>query len=70
MAEDRNSEARFGGQYMVQDRDHMSDISQVPDKATRGSVRQADQSQAGARQQGGDDNSAGRQRAEQRRQAQ
>jgi hypothetical protein len=54
MAEDRNEQGRFGGQYMVQDRDHMSDIAQVPDKANRDRVRQSDQSQTGGRQQGSD----------------
>lgn len=68
MAEDRNEQSRFGGQYMVQDRDHMSEVPQATDKANRGGVRQSEQSQGDARQQGGDDRSAGRQQGEQRRQ--
>ena len=66
MAEDRNSESRFGGQYMVQDRDHMSEIPQATDKATRGGTRQSEQSQAGARQQGGEQNARGQQGGGQR----
>jgi hypothetical protein len=38
MAEVRNNEGRFGGQYMIQDRDHMSEIGQSADKANRGGV--------------------------------
>jgi hypothetical protein len=68
MAEDRNNEGRFGGPYMVQDRDHMSEISPVTDKANRGGVGQSEQSQAGGRQQGSDDHSPGRQQGKQPRQ--
>jgi len=70
MAEDRNDQSRFGGQYMVQDRDHMSDISEVSNKPGRTGVRQADQTQTGARQQGGDDQVAGPQQGGRRRQVQ
>ena len=66
MAEDRNDASRFGGQYMIQDRDHMSGISQETDKADRG-VRQSDQSQSGGRQQGGDDHGAASQQGGGRR---
>ncbi len=61
MAEDRNDQSRFGGQYMVQDRDHMSEISDAPDKSNRGVVRQPEQSQPVARQQGGNDSPTGQQ---------
>ena len=55
MAQVSNSEDRFGGEYMIQDRDHMSEIDQATDKANRGGVRQSDQSQSDTRQQGGED---------------
>src|SRR5271155_5147510 len=58
MAQVRNSEDRFGGEYMVQDSNHMSGINQVTDKANRGNARQAEQSQAGGRQQGSGDHNA------------
>ena len=61
MAEDRNEASRFGGQYMVQDRDHMSEIAPVEDSANRGAVRQSEQSQTGARQQGGERTTRGQQ---------
>ncbi len=67
MAEDRN-ESRFGGQYMVQDRDHMSEIRQTTDKANRG-VRQSEQSQSGGGQQGNGDQSALAQQGDRRRQS-
>ncbi len=51
MAQVGNSEDRFGGEYMIQDRDHMSEIGQGEQNAQRGS-RQADQSQNAGRQQG------------------
>jgi hypothetical protein len=61
MAEDRNDQSRFGGEYMIQDRDHMSEISQVADKANRGGVRQVEQAQTDGRQQGGDQSAGGQQ---------
>jgi hypothetical protein len=69
MAEVRNDESRFGGQYMIQDRDHMSDIAQTSDKANRSGVRQSEQSQSESRQQGAGDDSAGRQQGGGRRQS-
>lgn len=48
-----NNESQFSGEYMIQDRDHMSGVGQPKAKAN-GSVRQAEQSSSGARQQGGD----------------
>ena len=69
MTEVRNNQSRFGGQYMIQDSDHMSEIEQTTDKANRGGVRQSDQSQSGGRQQGGDDQSASTQQAGGRRQS-
>jgi hypothetical protein len=53
MSQVGNNQDRFGGQYMVQDRNHLSEISPATDKAPRG-VRQSDQSQDATRQQGGD----------------
>ena len=61
MAEDRNEASRFGGQYMVQDRDHMSEIAPVEDNANRGGVRQSEQSQTGSRQQGAERTARGQQ---------
>jgi hypothetical protein len=55
MAEVRNNESRFGGEYMIQDRDHMSEINQATNEADRGGARQSEQSQSDSRQQGGDD---------------
>ena len=57
-----NNEDRFGGPYMIQDRDHMSEIDQPKEKANKGDVRQVEQSQTNGRQQGGGDNSAGSKR--------
>ena len=54
MAQVGNTEDRLGGEYMIQDRDHMSEIhsdSQGVQRATR----QADQSQSRNRQQGSGD---------------
>jgi hypothetical protein len=64
MSKVNNNEVDLGGPYMVQDHDHMSDSQQNANKANRGKVRQADQSQPEARQQGGSDR-----KSEQRRQA-
>ncbi len=50
-----------GGEFMVQDRDHMGDVSQSTDNAKRRGVRQAEQAQTGARQQGAGDENANRQ---------
>ena len=66
MTEVRNNESRFGGQYMIQDRDHMSEIPQTSDKAGRSGVRQSEQSQSDARQQGSGDDSASRQQGDRR----
>jgi hypothetical protein len=62
MSKGQNSEDRFGGPYMIQDHDHMSEIGQGPDKANSDRVRQADQSHSSGRQQGGDDQLMGRPR--------
>ena len=53
---------RLGGQYMVQDRDHLSEIDQNTDQATR-KVEQVDQSQSETRQQGDDRNNDRRRQA-------
>ena len=67
MAQVGNTQDRFGGEFMIQDRDHMSDINQVTEKASRGSARQAEQSQVGARQQGSVDHGASSQQGGERR---
>jgi len=56
-----NNENRFGGQYMIQDHDHMAEINQSSDKAKRGDVRQTEQSQSNGRQQGAGDQRSSRQ---------
>ena len=61
MSQVGNNQDRFGGQYMVQDRNHMSEINQVTDKTNRGGVRQAEQSQSDGRQQGGNQSAGARQ---------
>ena len=67
MAQVGNSAERFGGEFMVQDSDHMSEINPVTEKAGRGNARQAEQSQAGARQQGNVDHGASSQQGGERR---
>ena len=67
MAEVRNDVSRFGGEYMIQDRDHMSDIAQTSDRAGRSGARQSEQSQSEARQQGSGDASANPQGGQRRR---
>ena len=47
------NEDRFGGEFMVQDRDHMGDVSPATGKAKTGNARQVDQSQADGGQQSG-----------------
>jgi hypothetical protein len=59
MAQVGNSQDRFGGEYMIQDRDHMSETNQVTDNANRGSARQAEQSQKNGRRQVNGDRNAG-----------
>jgi hypothetical protein len=67
MAVDRNKDDRSGGQYMVQDSDHMSQSRPAPDKAKRTGSRQTEQSQVGGRQQGGNDHGNSRQQGGERR---
>ena len=67
MAQVGNSAERFGGEFMIQDSDHMSDIKPVTEKASRGNARQAEQSQAGARQQGSVDHGTSSQQGGERR---
>ena len=66
MAEVRNDAGRFGGEYMVQDSDHMSESGQTADNANHGGVRQSEQSQSEGRQQGGGDQNASRQQGDDR----
>ena len=53
MAKDRNKTDRLGGQFMIQDRDHMSEVGQMGDDAKHGGGPQFDQSPSRSRQQGG-----------------
>ena len=50
MSQVGNSQDRSGGQYMVQDSDHMGESSQGSEKANRGRARQSEQSQKHGRQ--------------------
>jgi hypothetical protein len=61
---------RFGGEFMVQDSDHMSGIDRQADKANRGNVRQTEQSHSAGRQQGSGDHGTAHQQGGRRRQAQ
>jgi hypothetical protein len=64
MAEVQNSVDRFGGEFMIQDNDHLADIAQSGDTTQTGAKRanrQSDQSQSRSRQQGGDDYNAPKQ---------
>lgn len=67
MAQVGNSEDRIGGEFMVQDCDHVSENRPVASKAGRNGARQSDQSQKNGRQQGGVDRSNGRQQGDARR---
>jgi hypothetical protein len=64
MAKVGNNAAQFSGEYMIQDRDHLSEPSTAP----RPNARQAEQSQSRNRQQGhGDQNASGQQGGERHR---
>jgi len=52
MPADRNKENRVGGEFMIQDRDHLGDAGQMGGE-TGNTGRQADQSQNPGPQQGG-----------------
>jgi len=52
MAEDRKKSDRLGGEFMIQDRDHMSETGQMGGEAGQGG-RQSEQSHGEGRQQGG-----------------
>jgi hypothetical protein len=67
MAQVQNNQSRFGGEYLIQDSDHMSGISERSNAAQVGAVRQSDQSQTGSRQQGGGDQHAGSQQGGERK---
>jgi general stress protein YciG len=62
MARDTTNADRLGGEYMIQDRDHMTEIGQSSGDAVRVS-RQADQAQSENRPH----NSGGQQGGERRR---
>jgi hypothetical protein len=66
MAQVGNSENSFGGEYMIQDHDHMSEISNSTDSAQRGNARQVEQSQSRDRQQGSVDQNASAQQGGER----
>ena len=68
MAQVRN-EDRFGGEFMVQDTNHMSGNNPASDTANKGKSRQAQQSQPATRQQGSLDNDAANQQGSERRQS-
>jgi len=53
MAEDKREVEREGGEYMIQDRDHTSEVGQMGGKASHGRGRQSEQSQGGSQQHGG-----------------
>jgi hypothetical protein len=64
MSQSGTNQDRFGGEYMIQDRDHMSEIA---DNASRRGSRQVEQSHSSDRQQGdGNDNASKRQGARRR----
>jgi hypothetical protein len=64
MAQVGNTADRLGGEFMIQDRDHMSESSET----STGVARQSEQSQSGRHQQGsGDQHVSGQQGGEQRR---
>jgi general stress protein YciG len=50
MSEDRNRADGPSGPYMIQDRDHMTEIGQMGGEAGTGSGRQSEQSQSESRQ--------------------
>ena len=65
MAQTGNNQSRFGGQYLIQDLNHMSEIETTHD-TKRGGARQAEQAQSHGRQQGGDDEHASTQQGGER----
>ena len=69
MAQVGNTEDRFGGEFMIQDRDHMSEVRQTSVKGHRGGNRQSEQSHTESRQQGGDEPGTNRQQGDRRRQS-
>ena len=62
MPEDKREAERLGGEHMIHDRDHTTDIGQMGGESRRGGARQSEQSQSGSRQQG-----SGQQGGEKRR---
>jgi hypothetical protein len=69
MSQVGNNEDRFGGEYMIQDRDHMSEIGKESGKANRRPARQVEQSHSENRQQGDGNDAASRRQGARRRQA-
>jgi len=67
MPADRKDAETYGGEFMIQERDHMGDVAQIGGGAER-SARQAQQSEGASRQQGGvRDSASGQQGGERNR---
>ena len=64
MSQDVSRAERFGGPYMIQDRDHTSAIGQMGGEARQG--RQSEQSQSDSRQPGSRNDDRSRQRGGER----
>lgn len=52
MAEEKRNAEQQGGEYMIQDRDHLSGIGQVGGESNRGRGRQSEQSMGDSRHEG------------------
>jgi hypothetical protein len=66
MAQVGNSEDRFGGEYMIQDNDHMGNVGKAQRIARTDRAHQSEQSGSSSRQQGGDHQDSGQQGGERR----
>jgi hypothetical protein len=65
MAQAGNNDSRFGGEFLIQDSDHMSGISPSPRTVQHGGTRQSEQSQSrGHKQRGTEHHSGGQQGGE------
>jgi hypothetical protein len=65
MAQTGNNQSRFGGQYLIQDLNHMSEI-ETAQGAQRNGARQTEQAQQ-HQQDGGDENAGTQQGGERQR---
>ena len=62
MAQVRNEELREGGEFMIQDHDHLAAAKEAAGKSHRGSsAKQVQQSHSGSRQHGSGDHNTRRQ---------